>query len=66
MKKGRILNVVLLIAVLALLVAFAFSVRIRPAVDNVAVLKTFGMTCGGCSANIEKALQVKRGVACKR
>ena len=28
-----------------------------------AVLRTIGMTCGGCSAAIEKALQTKKGVS---
>ena len=63
MKKGRIINVVLVAAVLALLGVFALSVRIRPTADSVAVLRTTGMTCGGCSANIEKVLQSKKGVA---
>ncbi|KAF0221229.1 MAG: heavy metal transport/detoxification [Geobacteraceae bacterium] len=63
MKKGKIINIVLVIAVVALLTAFAFSVRIKPTADNVAVLKTAGMTCGSCANDIEKALQAKRGVA---
>ena len=63
MKKGKIINIVLVSTVVALLAVFAFSVRIRPTADSVAVLRTAGMTCSGCSANIEKALQAKRGVA---
>jgi len=63
MKKGNIINIVLVTTVVALLVVFAFSVRIRPAADNVAVLITAGMTCGSCAGKIEKALQAKKGVA---
>lgn len=63
MEKGKIINIVLVIAVVALLAVFAFSVRIKPTADNVAALKTAGMTCGGCANDIEKALQAKRGVA---
>jgi periplasmic mercuric ion binding protein len=63
MKKGKIINVVLVTAVVVLLGVVAFSIRIRPTADNVAVLRTAGMTCGGCSADIEKALQAQKGVA---
>lgn len=63
MKKGKIINVVLVTTVVLLLGVFAFSVRIRPTVDSVAMLRTSGMTCGGCKANIEKALQANKGVA---
>ncbi|HEX8960531.1 MAG TPA: heavy-metal-associated domain-containing protein, partial [Geobacteraceae bacterium] len=47
----------------ALLCAFAFSVKIRSTADAVAVLGTTGITCGDCSNAIEKALQARRGVA---
>jgi copper chaperone CopZ len=63
MKKGKIINIVLVAAVVALLGFFALSVRIRPEADSVAVLRTTGMTCSGCSASIEKAFQRERGVA---
>ncbi len=63
MKKGKIINIILVAAAVALLALFAFSVRIRPTADNVAMLRTSGMTCGGCSATIEKGLRGKRGVA---
>lgn len=63
MKKGKIINIVLVLTAIALLGIFAFSVRIKPTADNVAVLKTAGMTCGSCSSNIEKALQGEKGVA---
>jgi mercuric ion binding protein len=61
--KGKIINIVLILAAILLLAVFAFAVRIKPAADHVAVLKTAGMTCGGCSTSIEKALQSARGVA---
>jgi copper chaperone CopZ len=63
MKKGKIINVVLVTASVALLVVFAFFVRLRPTADYVAELRTTGMTCGGCSATVEKALHGKSGVA---
>ncbi len=63
MKKGKIINGVLVAAAVALLGVFAFSVRIRPTADAVAVLGTAGMACDGCSAAIERALQGRRGVA---
>ncbi len=63
MKKGKIINAALVAAAVALLGVFAFSVRIKPTADNVALLRTAGMTCGGCSANIEKVLRAKKGVA---
>jgi mercuric ion binding protein len=61
--KGKITNIVLIIAAVLLLAVLAFAVRIKPNPDHVAVLKTAGMTCGGCSTTIEKALQTERGVA---
>jgi periplasmic mercuric ion binding protein len=61
--KGKITNIVLVIAAILLLAVFAFAVRTKPAADHVAVLKTTGMTCGGCSTSIEKALLSARGVA---
>ncbi|HEY6009494.1 MAG TPA: heavy metal-associated domain-containing protein [Geobacteraceae bacterium] len=63
MKKGKIINIILVTAVVALLGVLAFAVRIKPTADNVAVLRTAGMTCGGCSTTIEKTLEAKRGVA---
>jgi copper chaperone CopZ len=63
MGKGKIVNIVLVLTVTLLLGVFAFSVRIKPAADNVAVLSTTGMTCGSCAGKIEKALQAKEGVA---
>lgn len=63
MAKGKIINIVLVLATIALLGVFASSVRFKPTADNVALLRTAGMTCGGCSSNIEKALQSKKGVA---
>ena len=63
MKKGTIINSVLVVAALTLLGIFAFAVRVKPSADNVAVLRTTGMTCGGCSNDITKALQAKSGVA---
>lgn len=63
MKMGKILNGVLIFAAVSLLGLFALSVRIRPTADNVAVLRTTGMTCGSCSTTIEKVLLAKKGVA---
>ena len=63
MNRGKIINYVLVLAALALLGISALSVRIRPVADNVAILKTAGMTCGGCISAIDKALRGKAGVA---
>ena len=63
MKSGNVINAILILAVATLLGVLALSVRIRPTADRVAVLKTAGMTCGGCSAAVEKTLQAKAGVA---
>ncbi|MCM2358489.1 MAG: heavy-metal-associated domain-containing protein [Geobacteraceae bacterium] len=63
MKKGKIINIVLVLAVVVLLSIFALAVRISPTADNVAVLRTAGMTCGSCANDIEKALQAEGGVA---
>lgn len=61
--SGKLVNRLLVVSVLILLGLLATVVRIRPAEDSVVVLKPTGMTCGGCAAAIEKALQKKRGVA---
>ena len=63
MKKGNIINIILVIVAVALLVVFAFYVRIKPTANNVAVLITAGMTCGSCSSKITKALESLKGVA---
>jgi len=63
LKRGNILNIVLVIVALAFLVVCALSVRIRPAADSVAVLETAGLTCGGGSGAIERALLARGGVA---
>lgn len=63
MSKKKILTAVVGVAVIALLVALGFCVRIRPAVDAVAVLKTTGMTCSSCSNTITGALNRLKGVA---
>ncbi len=63
MKNRNIVNAGLVVAVFVLLGFFAFCVRIRSTADFVAVLKTTGITCGKCSAAIEKALQAGKGVA---
>ena len=61
--KSKTINTILLILVVALLAVLASFVRIRATADNVAVLRTAGMTCGNCATDIEKALQAKKGVA---
>lgn len=62
MKKGKIINIILVLAVIVLLGILAFFVRVKPTADNVAVLKTGGMTCGSCAGRIEKVLREKPGV----
>lgn len=61
MKKW-IVNSTLVLATVALLVFLAFHVRVTPAANEVAVLKTIGMSCGSCAARISKALESKEGV----
>jgi copper chaperone CopZ len=63
MQKGKVINIVLLVIVIALLVAAAMFVRIRPTADSVAVLSTAGMTCDRCGSTLERALQARKGVA---
>jgi periplasmic mercuric ion binding protein len=63
MSKAKIINYALVLAAITLLVVCALSVRFRPVADSVAILSTTGMTCGGCSADIDTALQGKNGVA---
>lgn len=63
MKKGNMINLLLVVAAVLVVTLFAFSVRIGPAADHVAVLRTAGVTCGGCVTDIEKALRGKGGVA---
>ena len=63
MKKGNMINLLLVVAAVLVVMLFAFAVRIGPAADQVAVLSTAGMTCGNCANCIEKALRAKGGVA---
>lgn len=61
--NNRIVNVLVIIAVVTLVSVLAFYVRIGATADSVAVLKTTGMTCGSCSSKISAALQNVNGVA---
>ena len=61
--KNKTINTILIIFVSSMLVTLAFFVRLGATADKVAVLQTAGMMCGGCAADIEKALQAKEGVA---
>ncbi len=63
MKKRSVVNIALLLTVIALLVAGALFVRIRPTADRVVVLSAAGMTCDRCGSAIERALRGKKGVA---
>jgi mercuric ion binding protein len=58
----RVSTSLLVIAAGVVLVVFAFRVRIGATADSVAILKTSGMTCGGCSGRVIKALQPVKGV----
>jgi len=46
--KPKIQNAVLVLTAAAVLTVFAFSVRLEPTPDSATVLKSRGMTCGGC------------------
>ena len=61
--KSNALNITIIGGAIALLVLLAFYVRVGVTADSVAVLKTKGMTCGGCSGKITTALQSVAGVA---
>jgi mercuric ion binding protein len=61
--KNKTINTILIIFVSAMLVKLAFFVRLGATADKVVVLQTAGITCGGCVADIEKALQAKEGIA---
>lgn len=63
MNTNRMHTFLLVIAAVTLLVALAFHVRIGAMADAVAVLKTMGMTCGGCSEKITLGLETLKGVA---
>ncbi|RII24970.1 MAG: copper chaperone [Geobacter sp.] len=61
--KNKVINGVILVAVVTLLSVLAFHVRIGVTADSVAVLRTIGMTCGSCSSKITKELEREKGVA---
>jgi copper chaperone CopZ len=61
--KTRVINLILLVAVVTFLSVLASYVRLGATADSVAVLKTAGMTCGSCSSKITKALEKLKGVA---
>lgn len=63
MANRKILNILLIGVIAVVLVAFAFTVRVRASVDSYVVLKTAGMTCGSCSDKISRVLQKEKGVA---
>ena len=62
MKKGKWLNITLVIVALAMLTVFALSVRLHAAADSVALLQTRGMTCGSCATAITRLLEKEKGV----
>lgn len=45
------------------LVVFGLVMQFRKAINAVAVLQVNGMTCGACSAKVEKAIRERAGVA---
>lgn len=61
--RAKVINMLTVLAAVALLVLLAFYVRVGVTADTVAVLKTYGMTCGSCSSKITAALQSLKGVA---
>lgn len=63
MERKRILNILMVGSIALVLVAFAFTVRVRASVDSYAVLRTSGMTCGSCSEKISRLLEKEKGVA---
>ena len=63
MEKRKVVNLMLLSAVIGVLGVLALFVRVGSTADFVAVLKANGMTCGACVGRIEKCLRAKPGVA---
>lgn len=63
MNAKRITTMLLVMAVVSLLVMFAFRIKVAATVDSVVLLKTSGMSCGSCSRNITTALETLKGVA---
>lgn len=68
MKKGNTMkmnrgNILAVVAVAVVLVLFGLFVRFDASANTYAVLKASGMTCGSCSAKVEKALRNKPGVS---
>jgi periplasmic mercuric ion binding protein len=55
-------NFIMIIIAVAVLVGFAFFVRIGERPDSIVALKTLGMTCESCSERILKELQRQKGV----
>lgn len=63
MRRRTIGTGILVACAVGFIVYLAFHVRIAPAPNAVAALKTFGMTCGSCAGKIEKALKPLKGVS---
>jgi mercuric ion binding protein len=61
--NNKTTNIILIIFVFVILVMLPFFVRFGATADNVVVLAVAGITCGGCVADLEKALQAKGGIA---
>lgn len=56
-------NISLVLAVLVILAVFAAFVRVGATADSVVVMRTSGMACGSCMADVMKTLQKEKGVA---
>ena len=63
MRKRNPVNLLLVVAAVFLVAVFAFSVRLEASADRVTVLTADGITCGGCVARINRALEAEHGVA---
>ena len=63
MPKGKIVNLLLVVAVVATVGALPYYVQIKPTADRVALLPTPGIVCGGCHSRLANGLQADRGVA---
>ena len=63
MDRGKLLNLLLIVASVLVVTFFALSVRLEASPDTVTVMQADGIACERCAAVIAKALEAEKGVA---